>query len=86
MRDRKEVKGLPFKYHIPFYGRFYQRWQKFIHRHNYHHMELSYPGGDIIAWCHWCGLRDKFPKTSTLSISVTHTKNLNPESERGSDE
>lgn len=46
-------------YNLPFYGKRYRAWSRFIHRFNYHYMPLSYPDGDTIAWCHWCGLRDK---------------------------
>jgi hypothetical protein len=45
-------------------GKTYRVWSKLIHRFNYHHMELSYPLNergqvDTVAWCHWCGLRDR---------------------------
>lgn len=50
---------MKLKYKMPFYYFFYKNWQKFIHKHNYHHMELSYPEGEIQAWCHWCGLRGR---------------------------
>lgn len=65
--------SLPLKYKLPFYGRVYQMWSKFIHKHGYHYAPKKYPpepnkpttglGGKPIKewyhWCHWCGLRGK---------------------------
>lgn len=56
---------------IPFYGRMYRAWSKFLHKRGYHYAPRRYPpephtprpglGGQIITewyhWCQWCGLR-----------------------------
>lgn len=61
--ENSKVAGLM----VAVYSWRYRTWSRFIHRFNYHHMPLSYPDDDIIAWCHWCGLRDKLqPSQSTL--------------------
>jgi hypothetical protein len=58
----------------------YRWWQKFIHKFNYHHMELAHPDGDTLAWCHWCGLRDivydptKAKKTLSQRLSKTDSQ------------
>jgi len=39
-------------------------------------MELSFPEGDVLAWCHWCGLRD-----TVIEITV-----IPPTSETESDQ
>lgn len=35
----------------------HRSFMRFIHRHGYHKMQVSYPEGDMMYWCHWCGLR-----------------------------
>lgn len=52
----------------------YRHWSLFIHKFNYHHMSLSYPDGDTVAWCHWCGIRCKL---RTKAEQETLTKALN---------
>lgn len=52
------------KGYVPIYFFFYSRWQKFIHRFDYHHMKPN-PTNEF-AWCHWCGLRDKIIKLPEL--------------------
>lgn len=53
-----------------FYYRRYKYWQMFIHRFNYHHMELSHPDGETLAWCQWCGLRDRIYDTKAAAASL----------------
>lgn len=60
-----------------FYYRRYKYWQKFIHRFNYHHMELSYPDGETLAWCHWCGLRDKVYDAKATETSLREAVRAN---------
>jgi hypothetical protein len=31
-------------------------WLRFVHRFNYHHMTPC-ATGEVVAFCHWCGLR-----------------------------
>lgn len=43
-----------------FYYRFiYQRFMKFMHKHDWHKMERNpnIEPGKIHLWCHWCGCR-----------------------------
>jgi hypothetical protein len=40
------------------YGTLYGAFQRFIHRHNWHHTRTCYPDGNTLVICDWCGLRD----------------------------
>ena len=45
------------KYPGTLYGRLYGAFQRFVHRHNWHHTRTCYPDGDTLVVCDWCGLR-----------------------------
>lgn len=38
-------------------GRAYRAIMRLAHRFNWHYMPASYPDGDTMLWCHWCGIR-----------------------------
>lgn len=38
-------------------GRAYRTIMRLAHRFNWHYMQPSYPDGDTMLWCHWCGIR-----------------------------
>lgn len=38
---------------------FYSNLMKLDHRFNWHYAPPSYPDGDTVLWCQWCGLRGK---------------------------
>lgn len=40
-----------------FYGLAYRTIMRIAHKFNWHHMKPSYPDGDTMLWCHWCGIR-----------------------------
>jgi len=46
-----------------FYGTLYRPLMRLAHRYNWHYAPPSYPipprhpGGDVLRWCQWCGLR-----------------------------
>jgi hypothetical protein len=41
----------------------YRKFQQFMHKHDWHHMETSrpLPYRGTHHWCHWCGLRVTVP-------------------------
>lgn len=43
---------------LPFYGIVYRTVMRVAHRFNWHYAPPSYPDGDTMLWCHWCGFRD----------------------------
>lgn len=49
---------LPPWYRWPFYGIVYRTTMRVAHRFNWHYAPPSYPDGDTMLWCHWCGMRD----------------------------
>ena len=40
------------------YGFFYRVIMRIAHKFNWHYAPPSYPNGDTLLWCHWCGMRD----------------------------
>jgi hypothetical protein len=43
---------------LPFYYIFYRTIMRVAHRFHWHYAPPSYPDGDTMLWCHWCGMRD----------------------------
>lgn len=40
-------------------GRIYRPAMKVMHRLGLCYPQPSFPDGDVLWWCHWCGLRGK---------------------------
>lgn len=36
----------------------YRAVMRFAHWFNWHYMPPTYPDGDTMLWCKWCGVRD----------------------------
>lgn len=39
------------------YSRLYRAVMRLAHRFHWHYAPPSYPDGDTMLWCHWCGFR-----------------------------
>ena len=37
--------------------------QRALHALNLHYMPATYPDGDVVLWCRWCGARSKVVKS-----------------------
>ena len=44
-----------------FYSWAYGRVMRFLHRHGWHHVKLSYLPDGVMHRCHWCGLQQFVP-------------------------
>jgi len=40
-------------------GRVYRWMMRRIHRRGWCWMQESHPDGDVVYWCHWCGMRGR---------------------------
>lgn len=52
------------------YSCLYRKFQQFMHKRDWHHMEKSGPfeDGSRQQWCHWCGLRVTIPPPDPTAI------------------
>ena len=62
--------GLAFTIWAGVYGCLYSLVMRFAHRFGWCYMEKSTPGddGDVVSWCHWCGLRSITSRSSGVDI------------------
>ena len=43
-------------------GRLYRVVMKVAHKYHWHYAPPSYPDGETLLWCHWCGFRQAVPR------------------------
>ncbi len=55
--------------YILFYSWAYARIMRFMHRHGWHRVKVSYLPDGTMHWCHWCGLRQFTPLQDYQNIS-----------------
>ena len=59
---------------LPFYGHAYRALMRLAHRFNWHYMPPSYPDGDTMIWCHWCGARDVIKRKNSTPFRLLVAK------------
>lgn len=57
---------------IPGYYIAYRFVMRLAHRFNWHYMPPSYPDGDTMIWCHWCGARYVVKRARTVLFSTVN--------------
>ena len=61
-------------------GKLYRLIMRIAHHYNWHYAPPTYPDGDTMLWCKWCGFREVIRKKGDKpSISIEHcnSENLN---------
>lgn len=62
-------------YRLPFYGFFYRLIMRVAHRFHWHYAPPSYPDGDTLLWCHWCGLRQVVKRRDYVAAITNNEAN-----------
>ena len=63
--DWREIWSMGPRYWF-WYSWAYRPLMIWLHDHGWHHMKICYVEGDIMDWCHWCGIRAIRPKSELI--------------------
>ena len=55
------------------YGFFYRLIMKIAHHYNWHYTQPCYPDGDVMLWCHWCGVRVVVKRAAEHGVQWTES-------------
>lgn len=65
------------------YGLAYRIVMRLAHRFNWHYAPPSYPAGDTMLWCKWCGFRQVIKSCAFTEDEIKASMKMRREAQDG---